>query len=289
MSGEFVRIVEVGPRDGLQNEPFLISAVDKIHLVNLLSAARLPSIEVTSFVSPKWVPQMADATEVLAGIQRSPEVRYSVLVPNLQGYRAAFAAGVNEVSVFTTASEDFSRKNINCTIAESIERFMPVVDAAKNNNMPIRGYVSCVVDCPYAGKVDSEDVARLTQTLLEMGCYEVSLGDTTGMGTPDNIRAMLLKVLEVAPPEKLAGHFHDTGKQALKNIEESLALGLRTFDASVGGLGGCPYAPGATGNVATEDVVGLLHQRGYKTGVDVPKLIEAKSFVSLLKQQHGTC
>lgn len=286
MRGEFVRIIEVGPRDGLQNEQGIISTSDKIRLVDLLSAAKLPSIEVTSFVSPKWVPQMADAAEVLAGIKRYPDVCYSALTPNLKGYEAAFAAGIDEVAVFAAASESFSQKNINCTIAESLDRFSPVIVAAKANAVPVRGYISCVVDCPYEGPIAPENVTRVTQSLLKMGCYEVSLGDTTGRGTPEAIQLMLKKVLEVAPAERLAGHFHDTGGKAILNIEASLQLGLRSIDASIGGLGGCPYAPGAKGNVATETVVQYLRQFGYQTGIDSENLAKAESFVADIKKQQ---
>ena len=286
MRGEFVRIIEVGPRDGLQNEQGIISTSDKIRLVDLLSAAKFPSIEVTSFVSPKWVPQMADAAEVLAGIKRYPDVCYSALTPNLKGYKAAFAAGIDEVAVFAAASESFSQKNINCTIAESLDRFSPVIAAAKANAVPVRGYVSCVVDCPYDGPIIPENVARVTQALLEMGCYEVSLGDTTGKGTPEAVHLMLEKVLEIAPVERLASHFHDTGGKAILNIEASLQLGLRSIDASIGGLGGCPYAPGAKGNVATETIVQYLHQFGYQTGIDSENLAKAASFVADIKKRQ---
>jgi len=284
--GEFVRIFEVGPRDGLQNEPHIIPTTDKIHLVNLLSAAKLPNIEVTSFVSPKWVPQMADAEKVLAGIKRDPEICYSALTPNLKGYRAAANSNLNEIAIFAAASEAFSKKNINCTITESLERFKPVIEAAKADRIRVRGYVSCVVDCPYTGSVDPRDTARVTRALLEMGCYEVSLGDTTGMGTPESIQSMLEAVLQVAPPEILAGHFHDTGGNALLNVELGLEMGLRSFDSSIGGLGGCPYAPGAKGNVATEVVVKKLHQLGYQTGLDVKRLAKAKSFATSLRIQY---
>lgn len=283
MTTKFVRIYEVGPRDGLQNEKRPISTPDKIQMIDLLSTAGLTHIEATSFVSPKWVPQMADAAAVLAGITRRPAVRYSALTPNLQGYDDACMCGVDEVAVFAAASETFSMKNINCSVFESLERFNPVIQAAKEDGIPIRGYVSCVVACPYEGAVQPENVARVTQALLQMGCYEVSLGDTIGAGTPEKIQAMLKAVLSVASADHLAGHYHDTGDNTLANIEASLELGVRTFDASVGGLGGCPYAPGAKGNAATGSVVRWLHRQGYRTGVDVEKLMEVEVFVAGLK------
>ena len=275
-----VTIFEVGPRDGLQNEKRHIPAADKIALVNLLTEAGFRKIEVTSFVSPKWVPQMADAAEVLAGIRRRPGVTYSALTPNLKGYEGARAARVDEVAVFAAASEAFSQKNINCSIAESLERFRPLTEAAKADGIPVRGYVSCVTDCPYAGTVAPGEVARVTEALFALGCYEVSLGDTIGRGTPDTVAAMLDAVLSVADAEKLAGHFHDTGGRALDNIAASLERGLRTFDSAVGGLGGCPYAPGAKGNVATGRVVDFLEQAGFATGIDRAALARAEAFVA---------
>ena len=272
-----VTIFEVGPRDGLQNEKRHIPAADKIALVNLLTEAGFRKIEVTSFVSPKWVPQMADAAEVLAGIRRRPGVTYSALTPNLKGYEGARAARVDEVAVFAAASEAFSQKNINCSIAESLERFRPLTEAAKADGIPVRGYVSCVTDCPYAGTVAPGEVARVTEALFALGCYEVSLGDTIGRGTPDTVAAMLDAVLSVADAEKLAGHFHDTGGRALDNIAASLERGLRTFDSAVGGLGGCPYAPGAKGNVATGRVVDFLEQAGFATGIDRAALARAEA------------
>lgn len=263
-----VEIVEMGPRDGLQNEARLIPAAEKIALVDALSEAGFRRIEVTSFVSPKWVPQMADAAEVLAGIRRAPGVRYGALTPNLKGFERAVAAGADEVAVFGSASEGFSQKNINCSISESMERFLPVVQAANDRNMKVRGYVSCVTDCPYDGPVAPEAVARVARELIGMGCYEVSLGDTIGKATPETIHAMLSAVLEHVPMDRLAGHYHDTEGRALDNIEMSLELGLRVFDAAVGGLGGCPYAPGAAGNVATEKVHDRLAALGLSTGLD---------------------
>ena len=264
-----VEIFEVGPRDGLQNEKRLIPAAEKVALVDALSACGFRRIEVTSFVSPKWVPQMADAAEVMAGISRVPGVRYAALAPNLKGLNAAVAAGVDEVAIFGAASEGFSRANINASIAESLERFSPVVEAARALGMPVRGYVSCVTDCPYDGPVAPDAVARVAGALFAMGCYEVSLGDTIGAGRPETIAAMLKAVAEVVPVEKLAGHYHDTAGRALANIDASLDLGVRVFDAAVGGLGGCPYAPGAAGNVATEAVARHLAARGFETGLDL--------------------
>jgi hydroxymethylglutaryl-CoA lyase len=282
--GDPVTLYEVGPRDGLQNEARLIPAADKVRLVDLLSGTGLRKIEVTSFVSPKWVPQMADGREVLAGIRRRPGVTYAALVPNLKGYEAARSASVGEVAIFASASEGFSRKNINCSIAESIERFRDVARRANDDGMPMRGYVSCVTDCPYDGPTPPAEVARVTKLLLDLGCYEASLGDTIGAGTPEKVDAMLRAVLEVSPPERLAGHFHDTKGRAIDNIEASLALGLRTFDASAGGLGGCPFAPGAAGNVATGEVARLLAQRGHPTGIDLAKLDAAEAFARTLRE-----
>ncbi len=278
-----VTIVEVGPRDGLQNEARLIPSVDKIKLVDLLSDTGLGKIEVTSFVSPKWVPQMADATEVLGGIVRKSGVIYAALTPNLKGYEGARAAKADEIAIFASASEGFSQKNINCSIAESIERFREVAARAKDDGLPMRGYVSCVTDCPYDGPTPPESVARVTKLLLDLGCTEVSLGDTIGVGTRETVDRMLSAVLGIAPAEKLAGHFHDTKSNALDNIEASLARGLRTFDAAAGGLGGCPYAPGAAGNVATGAVVRMLAAKGYATGIDLAKLDIAEAFARSLR------
>lgn len=278
-----VTIFEMGPRDGLQNEKAMIAASDKIRLVDMLTACGLRKIEVTSFVSPKWVPQMADAAEVMAGIRRAAGVAYAALTPNLRGLEAAQAAMADEVAVFGSASEGFSRANINCSVAESLARFAPVLDAAKTAGLPVRGYVSCVTDCPYDGPTSPESVIRVARAMLDMGCYEVSLADTIGAATPETIGRMLDAVLAEIPADRLAGHYHDTGGRALANIGVSLERGLRTFDAAVGGLGGCPYAPGAKGNVATEAVVGLLEDQGFSTGIDLAALSEAARFAHSLK------
>ncbi|WP_374629144.1 hydroxymethylglutaryl-CoA lyase [Pannonibacter indicus] len=283
MSG-FVTLFEMGPRDGLQNEKTLIATADKIRLVDMLSACGFAKIEVTSFVSPKWVPQMADAADVLAGIHRRPQTAYTALTPNVKGYEAARAAGADEVAVFGSASEGFSRKNINCSIAESLERFRPLVDKALEDGIPVRGYISCVTDCPYDGPTPPENVADVAAKLLAMGCYEISFGDTIGAGTPETIGRMLDAVLEQVPAQKLAGHYHDTKGLALANIEVSLEKGLRVFDAAVGGLGGCPYAPGAKGNVATEAVAALLADKGFETGLDKDRLAEAAAFARTLRK-----
>ncbi|HBZ44530.1 MAG TPA: hydroxymethylglutaryl-CoA lyase [Maritimibacter sp.] len=268
MAEDRVEIVEMGPRDGLQNEKRLIPAAEKIALVNALSAVGFDRIEVTSFVSPKWVPQMADAAEVLAGITRRAGVSYAALTPNLKGFERAMEAGADEVAIFGSASEGFSQANINCSISESLERFLPIMEAASVRNVKVRGYVSCVTDCPYDGPTPPEQVALVARELIGMGCYEVSLGDTIGKATPETIRAMLSAVLEHVPADQVAGHYHDTEGRALDNIEMSLELGLRVFDAAVGGLGGCPYAPGAAGNVATEAVHDRLLALGLQTGLD---------------------
>ncbi|AXA84170.1 hydroxymethylglutaryl-CoA lyase [Lysobacter oculi] len=270
----FVRIVEVGPRDGLQNEKTHVSTADKIELVNRLSATGLRTIEATSFVSPKWVPQMADAAEVYAGIDKRPGIAYPVLVPNLQGYERARGVGVAEIAVFTAASEAFNRKNINASIDESLERFAPVMAAAQADGVKVRGYVSTVLGCPYQGEVPLSDVARVARALHEMGCYEVSLGDTIGIGTPAKARAMLRAVAGEVPMDALAIHFHDTWGQALANILACLEEGVAVVDAAVAGTGGCPYAKGASGNVASEDVVYMLHGMGIETGIDFTKLVE---------------
>jgi len=272
---EFVELFEVGPRDGLQNEARMIPVAEKVALVDLLSRAGFRRIEVASFVSPKWVPQMADGADVLAAITRADGLRYGVLVPNMRGYEAAVAAGADEVAVFASASEGFSKANINATIAESLERFAPVLAAARHIDLPVRGYVSCVTDCPYDGKVAPEQVVRVADALFSMGCYEVSLGDTIGQGRPDSVARMLLKVRDVVPVGRLAGHFHDTAGRAMANIDAALSLGVRVFDTAVGGLGGCPFAPGAAGNVATEAVVRHLETLGYDTGLDRGVLEEA--------------
>ena len=279
---DFVTLVEMSPRDGLQNEKNLITTADKIELINLLSECGFSKIEATSFVSPKWVPQLGDASEVMAGISRQEEVVYSVLTPNLRGFKNAVEANADEVAIFTSASEGFCQKNINCSIAESIERFAPIMDAAKLENIPVRGYVSCVTDCPYDGVVSPLKVAEVSKALTDMGCFEVSLGDTIGSGTPEKVSDMLNAVIEQVPASKLAGHFHDTSNTALDNISVSLEAGLRVFDSSVGGLGGCPYAPGAKGNVATESVIELLHQAGYSTGLDLDQVNEVARFAKTL-------
>lgn len=265
---ETVEIFEVGPRDGLQNEKRLIPTAEKVALVDLLSRAGFRRIEVASFVSPKWVPQMADSADVLAQITRAPGVRYAALAPNLRGYEGAKAARADEVAVFASASEGFSKANLNCTIEESIARFLPILEAAKADGMPVRGYISCVSDCPFDGPTDPGAVAHLAGRLLALGCYEISLGDTIGRATPERITAMLRATLEGVPANRLAGHYHDTGGLACDNIEASLALGLRVFDAAVGGLGGCPYAPGAAGNVATEAALARIESLGFVTGLD---------------------
>ncbi|MBQ4823752.1 hydroxymethylglutaryl-CoA lyase [Leisingera sp. HS039] len=265
---ERVEIFEVGPRDGLQNEKREIPVAEKVALTNCLSRAGFSRIEVASFVSPKWVPQMAGSAEVLAGITRAPGVRYAALTPNMRGYEDAVAAKADEIAVFASASEGFSKANINATIEESITRFLPVLEAAKENGLPVRGYVSCVTDCPFDGATPPEKVAEVAERLYALGCYEVSLGDTIGQGTPEAITAMLSAVTARVPAARLAGHYHDTAGRALDNIEVSLAQGVRVFDAAVGGLGGCPYAPGAAGNVATEAVHKRLTELGYDTGLD---------------------
>ena len=284
-----VRIVEMGPRDGLQNEKQEVPTAAKLELIDRLGAAGLPAIEATAFVSPKWIPQMADHTEVLERIRRKPGVDYLVLTPNLKGYEAARAAGATEVAVFGAASEAFSKKNINCSIAESLERFRPVVEKARADGIKVRGYVSCVVACPYEGAVAPQKVGELAAALYEMGCYEVSLGDTIGAGTPGKTQAMIEACAKHVPVAKLAGHYHDTYGQALANIYASMELGVATFDASVAGLGGCPYAKGATGNVATEDVVYMLHGLGISTGIDLDKLVDTGTWISqVLKRENGS-
>ncbi|ANF86924.1 hydroxymethylglutaryl-CoA lyase [Pseudomonas antarctica] len=270
-----VRLVEVGPRDGLQNEAQPISVADKVQLVDALTGAGLRYIEVGSFVSPKWVPQMAGSAEVFAQIQRKPGVTYGALAPNLRGFEDALAAGVKEVAVFAAASEAFSQRNINCSISESLERFAPIMAAAKQHGISVRGYVSCVLGCPYEGDIAPEQVAAVARELYAMGCYEVSLGDTIGTGTAGATRQLFEVVGAQVPRDKLAGHFHDTYGQAIANIYASLLEGVSVFDSSIAGLGGCPYAKGASGNVATEDVVYLLNGLGIDTGVDLQALIRA--------------
>ncbi|HEY3075282.1 MAG TPA: hydroxymethylglutaryl-CoA lyase [Burkholderiales bacterium] len=274
-----VRIVEVGPRDGLQNEPREVPTAVKVELIERLADAGLPAVEATAFVSPKWIPQMADHTEVLERIRRKPGVDYPVLAPNLKGFEAARAAGATEVAIFGAASEAFSRKNINCSIAESLDRFRPVASEAKKRGIKVRGYVSCVLGCPYEGDIAPQRVADVAAALAEMGCYEISLGDTIGVGTPGKTKAMIEACAERVPVAKLAGHYHDTYGQALANIYASLELGVATFDASIAGLGGCPYAAGASGNVATEDVVYMLNGLGARTGVDLERLVDIGQWI----------
>ncbi|HRO11465.1 hydroxymethylglutaryl-CoA lyase [Amaricoccus sp.] len=278
-----VTIYEVGPRDGLQNEPRPIPTPRKIALVDMLSDCGFGHIEVASFVNPKLVPQMADGAAVLAGIARRPGVSYAALTPNLKGYAAARAARADEVAIFASASEGFSRKNINCSIAESLTRFAPVAEAAAADGISLRGYVSCVTDCPFDGAISPQSVAMVTDRLFALGCREVSLGDTIGHGTPDSVERMLREVLRTAPADRLAGHFHDTLGRAIENIEVALGLGIRVFDAAAGGLGGCPFAPGAAGNVATERVVARLEELGFATGIDAGRLAGAAAFARALR------
>ncbi|WP_193178692.1 hydroxymethylglutaryl-CoA lyase [Oricola nitratireducens] len=275
-----VRIYEVGPRDGLQNEKAIIPTEKKIALIDLLSLTGFETIEATSFVSPKWVPQLADAEEVLAGIRRAPGVTYAALTPNLKGFERALAAGADEVAIFGAASETFSRKNINCSIAESLERFGPIMDAASAAGIPVRGYISCVAGCPYEGDIAPSAVRDVAERLLAMGCYEISLGDTIGKGTPETISAMLKAVLEAVPADRLAGHYHDTNNRALDNVRASLGFGLRVFDSAVGGLGGCPYAPGAKGNVSTTALARMLEAEGWRTGLDFERLAAAEAYLA---------
>jgi isopropylmalate/homocitrate/citramalate synthase len=274
-----VKIVEVGPRDGLQNEPRPVPTAVKIALIDRLSAAGLPAVEATAFVSPKWVPQMADNAEVLRGIRKKPGVSYPVLVPNMKGFEAALAAGAEEIAVFGASSETFSRKNINCSIAESLERFAPVAEAARAHGVKVRGYISCVAGCPYEGAVAPQAVAAVARALYAMGCYEISLGDTIGTGTPGAIKRMIDATAREVAREKLAAHFHDTYGQALANIYAALEEGIAVVDSSVAGLGGCPYAKGASGNVATEDVLYMLNGLGIATGVDLDQVFEAGRFI----------
>jgi isopropylmalate/homocitrate/citramalate synthase len=274
-----VRIVEVGPRDGLQNEPKSVPTAVKVELIERLADAGLPAVEATAFVSPKWVPQMADHSEVLKTLRRKPGVSYPVLVPNMKGFEAAAEAGAKEIAVFGAASETFSRKNINASIAESLDRFAPVAEAARVKGIRVRGYISCVVGCPYEGAVKPEAVAEVAKRLDAMGCYEISLGDTIGVGTPGKVKRMLETVARTVPIGRLAVHLHDTYGQALANLYAALELGVATADSSVAGLGGCPYAKGASGNVATEDVVYLLDGLGVETGVDLAKVDDAGRFI----------
>ncbi len=284
-----VRIVEVGPRDGLQNEKGEVPTALKLELIERLADAGLQAIEATAFVSPKWIPQMADHTEVLERIRRKAGVSYPVLTPNLKGFEAARAAGATEVAVFGAASEAFSKKNINCSISESLDRFRPVVERALKEKIKVRGYVSCVLGCPYEGDIKPQKVAQVAAALYDMGCYEVSLGDTIGVGTPKKTQAMIEACMQRVPAAKLAGHYHDTYGQALANIYASMELGVASFDSSVSGLGGCPYAKGASGNVATEDVVYMLHGLGIETGIDLDKVVDTGIWISsVLKREPGS-
>ncbi len=275
-----VRIVEVGPRDGLQNEKQAIPTAAKIQLIENLADAGLTYIEAGSFVNPKWVPQMADSGDVFSGIERKPGVTYAALTPNLQGYERAIAVNATEVAIFAAASEAFSQKNINCSISESIQRFEALIDAAKAQRIPVRGYISCVAGCPYSGAVDVHTVASIAKELLAMGCYEISLGDTIGVGTAGQIKHLIETLARDVPIEKIAAHMHDTYGQALANIYAALEMGVSVIDSSVAGLGGCPYSAGATGNIATEDVVYLLNGLGIEHGVDLDKLIYAGNTIS---------
>jgi hydroxymethylglutaryl-CoA lyase len=275
-----VKIVEVGPRDGLQNEAQVVPTAIKIELIERLADVGLRVIESTSFVSPKWVPQMGDNAAVMRGIKRHAATVYPVLTPNLQGFDAAIEAGATEVAIFGAASESFSRKNINCSIVESLKRFEPVVSAASALEMPVRGYVSCVVGCPYEGAIDPKKAAEVAKTLFDMGCYEVSLGDTIGVGNPASVKRLIEACAKLLPIEKLAGHYHDTYGMAIANIYASLQMGMAAFDSSIAGLGGCPYAKGASGNVATEDVVYLLQGMGIETGIDLAKLAVVGDWIS---------
>ncbi len=285
---EQVRVYEVSPRDGLQNEPAFVSTDDKIHLVDLISAAGFSSIEVTSFVSPRWVPQMADAADVMRGIERVDGTTYGALTPNIKGFENALEAGASEVAVFIAASETFSQKNTNCSIETSFTRVKEVVERALHANIPVRGYVSCVLGCPYEGEIKPQAVVAVSERLLECGCYEVSLGDTIGHGTPDTTASLLDVLLKSIEPTMLAGHFHDTRQQAIKNIRVALDHGLLTFDAAMAGLGGCPYAPGASGNVDTTVLVEQLTQWGYETGIDASHLQAAATFARSLKTRSQT-
>ncbi|KAK2824206.1 hypothetical protein Q5P01_021381 [Channa striata] len=286
---DFVKIVEVGPRDGLQNEKEIVPTGVKIQLIDMLSGTGLSVIEATSFVSSKWVPQMADHTDVLRGIRRAPHVQYPVLTPNMQGFQDAVAAGATEVAVFGSASETFSKNNINCSIDESILRFEEVVNAAKEQQIPVRGYVSCALGCPQEGHIEPSKVAKVAKKLYEMGCYEISLGDTIGIGTPGSMVQMLQCVMKEVPAKALAVHCHDTYGQALPNILTALQMGVRVVDSAVAGLGGCPYAPGSSGNVSTEDVLYMLHGMGIQTGVNLAKVLEAGDFIcSALNRQTNS-
>ncbi|MBL4872715.1 MAG: hydroxymethylglutaryl-CoA lyase [Rhodobacteraceae bacterium] len=279
---EHVKIFEVGPRDGLQNLNQLVATEDKIKLVDMLSNCGFSNIETTSFVSPKWVPQMADAANVMAGISKRDGTTYSALTPNMRGYEAAIGSGVDEVAIFGSASEAFSQKNINCSIEEGFSRFTPIIERAKIDKCNVRGYISCVTDCPYDGATDPDQVIRVAVRLLDMGCYEISLGDTIGAATIETTHRLISSVLNYMPSNALAGHFHDTNNAALENIGVCLEAGIRTFDSAIGGLGGCPYAEGAKGNVDTVAVVNMLHEMKYETGVKTEKLDKAAAFARSL-------
>jgi len=289
MTDKFVTIYEVGPRDGLQNEARVVLTKHKVALIDLLSQTGLRFIEATSFVSPKWVPQMADAADVMVGITRKKSVIYAALTPNMKGLEAALEAGVDEVAIFGSASESFSQKNINCTIAESLERFAPVAKAALEAGVSLRGYVSCVIACPYEGAVGPTQVHTITQALLNLGCGQVSLGDTIGKGTPKTTGLLLDDLLKTVPADKLAGHFHDTDGTALANVKIALDYGLRCFDSAIGGLGGCPYAPGAKGNLSTIPLVEMLHDTGWETGLDMETLQVAQAYLqeNIVGVNHG--
>ncbi len=279
---KFVTVYEVGPRDGLQNEPVNVPTAQKIVLIDALSKTGLHKIEAASFVSPKWVPQMADAAEVMAGITRQDGVNYAALTPNMRGLEAALAAKADEVAIFGSASEGFSQKNINCSIEESLKRFAPVAKAALNNGVILRGYVSCVVECPYDGPISPTEVAYIAEAFLDLGCTEISLGDTIGKAAPNDIKRLLDHLCKTIPAAKLAGHYHDTNGNALANVAASLPYGLRCFDSAIGGSGGCPYAPGAKGNLSTVPLVEMLHNEGWKTGVDLEKLRLAEVYLKTL-------
>jgi len=281
---EHVKVFEVGPRDGLQNQKRQIATEDKIKLVDMLSSCGFSHIETTSFVSPKWVPQMADAAAVMAGILKNEGTVYTALTPNMRGYDAAIGAGVDEVAIFGSASEGFSQKNINCSIEDSFSRFLPILEQAKVDKCKVRGYVSCVTDCPYDGPIDPDQVIRVALRLLDMGCYEISLGDTIGAATAETTHRLISSMLNCMPSNVLAGHFHDTNNNALENIEVCLNAGIRTFDSAVGGLGGCPYAEGAKGNVDTVSVVNMLHEMKYETGLNVENLNKASAFARSLSE-----
>ncbi len=282
-----VEIFEVGPRDGLQNEPGLIPVAQKVALIDCLSRAGFRRIEVASFVSPKWVPQMASSGEVLRQIRRADGVRYAALAPNLRGLRDAIAAGADEVAIFASASEGFSRANLNCSIADSLVRFADVAQAAQAAGLPVRGYVSCVTECPFDGPTPPQAVAQVAARLRAMGCYEISLGDTIGRATPEAVTAMLRAVLDEIGAAELAGHFHDTQGRALENVAAALELGLRVFDAAVGGLGGCPYAPGAAGNLATERLAAWLAAQGWQTGLDAQVVAQAADLAQKMREGKG--